>query len=428
MNIRQKNLDYDKVMALESFKHHKPMRQIWPLAFAIRLLANYELLLTGFKYTQENMDSVKGRPALYLMNHSCFLDLQIASRLIYPKRFSVVCTTDGFVGKALLMRLLGCIPTRKFVSDLSLISDIRYALNELKTNVLMFPEAGYTFDGTATALPGRFGVVLKKLNVPIVVINTRGAFLRQPLYNGLKKRRVNISAHMKCLLTPEKMENMSVNEIDELLQKEFTFDGFKWQQENGIRIKETFRADGLERILYKCAHCGIEGKMQGKGTKLVCKSCGKEYELDEYGFLKAAEGKTEFSHIPDWYMWQRRCVKEEIENGNYGFDIPVNIAVLKDGKALYTVGEGRLSHCLNGFTLTGCGGKLNYSQSPLSSYSLNSDYYWYKIGDVIGIGNNEISYYCFPKNDHPVAKTRLAAEEMYKILKQRPTLGNRTIC
>ena len=121
-------------------------------------------------------------------------------------------------------------------------------------------------------------------------------------------------------------------------------------------------------------------------------------------------------------------VKDEIENGSYGFDIPVNIAVLKDGKALYPVGEGRLSHCLNGFTLTGCGGKLNYSQSPLSSYSLNSDYYWYKIGDVIGIGNNEISYYCFPKNDHPVAKTRLAAEEMYKMLKQRPTLGNRTIC
>ncbi|MBQ4638517.1 MAG: hypothetical protein IJB92_07250, partial [Clostridia bacterium] len=143
---------------------------------------------------------------------------------------------------------------------------------------------------------------------------------------------------------------------------------------------------------------------------------------------KAVEGETEFPHIPDWYMWQRRCVKEEIENGSYGFDIPVNIAVLKDGKALYMVGEGRLSHCLNGFTLTGCGGKLNYSQSPLSSYSLNSDYYWYKIGDVIGIGNNEISYYCFPKNDHPVAKTRLAAEEMYKMLKQRPTLGNRTIC
>ena len=25
------------------------------------------------------------------------------------------------------------------------------------------------------------------------------------------------------------------------------------------------------------------------------------------------EGETEFSHIPDWYSWERRCVREEIE-------------------------------------------------------------------------------------------------------------------
>jgi len=93
----------------------------------------------------------------------------------------------------------------------------------------------------------------------------------------------------------------------------------------------------------------------------------------------------------------------------------VKIGILADHKALYMVGEGTLTHTENGFELKGCGGKLNYTQSPLSSYTLNSDYFWYEIGDVIGIGDKDRLYYCFPKNKNMVAKARLAAEELYKI-------------
>jgi hypothetical protein len=68
--------------------------------------------------------------------------------------------------------------------------------------------------------------------------------------------------------------------------------------------------------------------------------------------------------------------------------------------------------------LTGCDGKLNYTQKPLASYTLNADFYWYEIGDVISIGNQSELYYCFPKDQKtPVAKARLATEELYKIKK-----------
>jgi hypothetical protein len=97
----------------------------------------------------------------------------------------------------------------------------------------------------------------------------------------------------------------------------------------------------------------------------------------------------------------------------------VEIGMLVDFKALYMVGDGHLTHNLNGFTLTGCDGRLKYSQKPLNSHSLNADYYWYEIGDIICIGNSDRLYYCFPKNKTPVAKTRLATEEMYKLCKAR---------
>ena len=77
--------------------------------------------------------------------------------------------------------------------------------------------------------------------------------------------------------------------------------------------------------------------------------------------------------------------------------------------------RGRLKHTPDGFVLDGCDGKLHYEQSPICSYTLNSEFYFYEIGDVISIGNAERLYYCFPKSGESVAKARLAAEEIYKI-------------
>lgn len=115
-------------------------------------------------------------------------------------------------------------------------------------------------------------------------------------------------------------------------------------------------------MLYKCPDCLTEGEMEGKGTTLSCKHCGKKYELTEYGFLEAHEGETKFDHVPDWFAWQRTCVREEIERGEYGLDVPVDIYVLADTKKLYNIGEGRLVHSFEGFHLTGCDGKLDYMQ------------------------------------------------------------------
>ena len=91
-----------------------------------------------------------------------------------------------------------------------------------------------------------------------------------------------------------------------------------------------------------------------------------------------------------------------------------------DFKAIYRVGSGRLVHNTEGFRLDGCDGKLHYEQPALACYGLYADYYWYEIGDVICIGNKDALYYCFPKCGDVVAKTRMAAEELYKLKKKRP--------
>jgi hypothetical protein len=159
--------------------------------------------------------------------------------------------------------------------------------------------------------------------------------------------------------------------------------------------------------------------MEGKGIHLTCHACGKQWEMDEYGQLAALEGETEYAHIPDWYDWERECVRKELEDGTYRLDTKVEIAVQVNLDGVCMIGSGRLVHDTEGFHLTGDDGQLDYKQPAVAGHTLYSDYFWYEIGDVIGIGNNEFSYFCFPEADVSVSKARLATEELYKMKKTR---------
>ena len=406
---------YDKVVAMPRVPHKKPKKPNIFFRTLIRVLSAKDLIPLDFSIVRKDMERAGKGPYLILMNHSCFLDMEIASAVFYPLPYGIVTTSDGFVGKDWLMRQIGCIPTQKFVSDLTLVRDMDYMLKKNNTSVLMYPEASYSFDGRATPLPRKMGGLLKILKVPVVSVHVDGAFLRTPLYNELKNRKAPVRVEVTCLLTPEEIRDKSVEELDAVLDEAFSFDHFKWQKENNVRITEATRAEGLERVLYKCPHCNAEGQTRGEGDRLTCHACGKVWQLTELGEMKALEGETEFSHIPSWYDWERACVRRELEEGTYSLETDVEIGMLVDHKAIYMVGEGHLSHNNDGFTLTGCDGMLEYHQKPRASYSLYADYFWYERGDIISIGNRECLYYCFPKKDGVVAKTRLAAEELFKI-------------
>lgn len=418
------DMDLEKVMALPPYPNKPPKKPNLFWRSLIRLLTIPGLAGTHFTYETEGMEALDPKePCLILMNHSCFTDMLIAHRILYPRPFHIITTCDAFVGMGGIMewvlRSIGCVPTRKFVTDLGLVGNMEYCLKTLKSSVLMYPEASYSFDGTCTPLPRKMGVLLKKLGVPVVMIETFGAFARNPLYNELQVRKdVPVTAKATLIYSKDQIKEKSVRELSDGLDEAFSFDHFRWQKEQGLKIQEPFRADGLHRILYKCPACGAEGRMEGRGTDLTCHSCGKRWVLSELGQLEAQFADTEIPHIPDWYAWERQQVKKELEEGTYHMEADVDIAILRDFHAIYRVGKGKLVHDCEGFHLTGCDGKLDYIHKPLANYSLYADYYWYEIADTVCIGDEQTLYYCFPPEGFPVAKLRLAAEELYKVRKR----------
>lgn len=423
MKIKNVVRDYDEVMAMEVPKHFKPKKPNIFWQTLTKVISQPALWQTHFTHREVGMEKLAlDEPALILMNHSSFLDFEIAFSMLYPRKFNTVATLDSFVGLDWVMRQIGCFPTRKFIADLHLIRDIEHCLTVNKASVLMFPEAAYSFDGTKTTLPSTVAKLIKMLGVPFVMLETYGSYLRDPIFNRLQNRDLPVSAELRYVLSPEQIKEMSVEEIQAVIDEQFSFDQYRWQKENKIVIDEPFRADGLETVLYKCPHCQKEGKMEGKGIHLTCHECGKKWELTELGYLKALDGEDIFDHIPDWYRWERECIRKEILDGTYGFDVPCDIYMIVNTKDVYRVGEGRVSHNKEGLHLVGCEGKIDYSQSSKSMYTCEAAFHWYTLGDVIGMGNNRALYFAMPKEDvHVVGKVRLASEEIFKILEEEKT-------
>ena len=135
MKTTVKTAPYSTVMARPRPEHKMPKKPALFWRILIRLLTVFGMAGTGFKLETEGMEKIaKGEPCLILMNHSCFLDMQIAYRALFPRAFCIICTSDAFVGLGGLMnwllRQIGCIPTQKFVTDVSLIKDMTYALKQ----------------------------------------------------------------------------------------------------------------------------------------------------------------------------------------------------------------------------------------------------------------------------------------------------------
>jgi hypothetical protein len=87
----------------------------------------------------------------------------------------------------------------------------------------MYPEARYSPCGTLAYIPDSVGKLVKMNKVPLVIVETKGAFHYDPLYNGLQLRKVDVSADVTYVLSPEEIAQKSVDELNDIIKKYFSF-------------------------------------------------------------------------------------------------------------------------------------------------------------------------------------------------------------
>lgn len=397
----------------------KPKKEKFYLTPIAYLLSFPTIWRRHLKVNKVNMKGLKV-PYILLCTHHAFIDFKVTTRAIFPNRATYIVAIDGFIKREKLLRNVGGICKRKFTNDPLLFRHIKYSLENIKQICAIYPEARYSLCGTTAILPESLGKMVKVLKKPVVVLNMHGNYLTQPVWN-LTMRKVPLKADMTQIITEEETHTLSVDEMNERIQKAFVYDEYKWQKENHIKIDYKYRAKGLHQVLYQCPSCKVEHEMDSDLNKIWCGSCGKTYEMDVYGQLKATSGVTEFSHIPDWYEFERNEVRKQIENQTYKFEDEVIIDSLPNSDGYIRLGKGKLIHDLNGFRLEGP--NLNLVKEPLSLYGLHIEYNYFGKGDCIDLSTLEDTYYIYPQTQkNVVTKLHFATEELYKIKKQEQDL------
>ena len=403
-----------------------PIRQPRIMTFLLYIVSKLFMPRVPYKIEKIGMENVKP-PYILLSNHMYFVDFQLSAMATYPHRVNNVATIDGYYRRPWLMELLGCICKRKFTNDLHLIKSIRKVLK--RGDILcMYPEARYSPVGTTAILPDSLGKLIKLNKVPVVVLLHHGNYLHTPFWNYRKPRKVPLYTTMTHVLSAEDVEKMTVDEINTAVRKALEYDEYKWQREQGIKITEDFRAEGLHKILYQCPACHTEHKMNSFGSEIFCTECNKRWTMNEDGTLAALSGETEFSHIPDWYEWQRTMVREQIENGSYSFSDTVEVYSLPRCMKFNNLGNATLTHdSENGFVLTGYynGQEYKIQRKPYEMYGVHIeyDYCYIKPFDCIDISTDKDSFYCYPTKQNVVTKLSLATEELYKIEQKKASLA-----
>ncbi len=366
---------------------------------------------------KNNMAGLKP-PYVLLCNHNAFLDFKVATMATFPHRANYVVAIDGFIGREWLLRQVGCICKRKFTNDLTLIRQLKQVVKNGDI-AMIYPEARYSLCGTTAVLPASLGKLCKLLGVPVVTLICHGHHVNSPFWNLHDRGVKPTEAELTQIFTKEELEKASADQVNEKILEMFQYDDFAWQKQRGIRTPYEGRAEGLHKVLYQCPHCRTEFRMASEGSELYCESCGKRWRMTELGELEAEDGNTEFSHIPDWYEWERANVRAEVKAGIYSSgELEVHVDSLPNAKKYIRLGNGTMVHDMNGFTVRGVdadGDPFEMLKPVPSLYSCHIEYeYLGKYGDCVDLNTLEDTWYVYPHGrDFAVTKMALATEELF---------------
>ncbi|MBP5193590.1 MAG: hypothetical protein J6126_02535 [Clostridia bacterium] len=386
------------------------------------LVAPFQTMSAGGKIKKVNCEGLKP-PYLALSNHGCMIDFPMMLNAVFPHTVNWVTALDGFVGREYVSRSIGMVCKRKFTNEIVTARHILNLLTKEKTVVALYPEARWSICGVNERLDKAIGKLVKIAGCPVVSFIEDGNFLLNPQWDIEHKRKVKVSATMTQIVTKEEAKTLTAAEIQERIEKAFHFDQYEWQYKNKVKINSKYRANNLHRVLYQCPHCKEEFSTYAKFTKIWCENCGKVWEMDEYGRLHCENGEDIYSHVPDWYRWERQNVREEVRAGKYSFSDDARLEVIKSTyHGFVPLGTVKLTHGYDGFKIEGeiDGKPLSFSRDALLNYSCHIEYDFQRRGDCMEFCAPEDTYYVFPLNKkNYVTKMHLATEELFDYLSEK---------
>ncbi len=323
-------------------------------SFAVNLLA-----LTFNKYFRVKVvsDDTAGinSPCVILSNHCSRVDWILVGTALRPKKINAVITRYYYSIPLLryFLRKMGAIPKDQFSPDVAAIKSM-LSTAKLGGNVMLFPEGRMAPAGMSETFERSTVKLLRHLKQPVVGVHLYGAYMTWPKWaSNLRRGRMEIQ--LKTILTPEKMAEMTDDEIYECMVDELKTDEYAWQAEKRVAFKSRKMAEGLHDVLFLCPKCGAEHRMTTCKDVIKCENCGNGARLNKYYDLIPLDDSCVIpEHIGAWYQQQVDHICELIRSQP---DVSMSdTAVLlqtSENAWLKPVGQGTIYADRNGFTYTG---------------------------------------------------------------------------
>ena len=362
-------------------------------------------------------------PYILISTHASMLDFYMALMATFPHRVYWISTVEEFIPRFFIFRRIGVLAKRKFTNDTK--GAMRYLEVLKKKKILViYPEARYSFMGETERIDKGIGRFAKMANVPVVLNREHGNYLYCPQWSDHKVRKVRpIVNEFETIITRKDLESLNANEIQEKIEEKFYNSEEEWMRKKNILIKYENRAVGLERILYKCPHCGTEFEMSSEGHILKCNSCGKSYDYLENGQLKCLNGESKFTWPSDWYKWEKECCKKEVDAGTYHFEDDVRVEKLLGAGIGFVPQEGKyhLTHDIEeGFVVKGTDNDFEFRRSSLQSYALHIEYNYLDRGAFLELADTKDTYFVYPlTKPQYLTKLHFAVEHIYDYKKEK---------
>jgi 1-acyl-sn-glycerol-3-phosphate acyltransferase len=306
-------------------------------------------------------------PFILVGNHSTLLDPFIMNYYVpHPVHW---VASDGNMRSALmrflLIKLVGSIPKSKSIPDIETVNWIVEIIRKKKGVVGFYPEGQSSWNGANVPAFGSTAKLLKLLKAPVICVRSRGAYMTMPRW-AYKRRSGQTLLEFSQLFSPESLKSMSVEEIDEALNKAISQNDPEWALENNIDYRSPVRAECLELALYSCPACGDFHCLSSSGSTLRCESCGAEVEYGEDGLFHAkAEGsEPRLRDIGSWDAWQEAHLGKELKSRLDSADIrPIfadsYVSLLSGSRMddMKLLGRGTISLNVDRLEFSGAGGR-----------------------------------------------------------------------
>lgn len=337
----------------------RPNRIVYSLLEAY--LGLYLFFRRGLRIRRHGLKGLKP-PFVVLGNHASAYDFAIVALTMKRFHLHFVAASVFYFNPILrfILKRVAAIPRLQMVSD---PVSVRRMLEVIRSgrSIGLFPHGQISYDGKEMPMPDGTGKLIKHMNVPVVMVKIQGAHLTRPKWEK-RPRRGRIIADARILFTPQRIRDMSADQIDDAIRDALAFNDYDFSRKMHVPYASAARAERLEQLLYQCPRCHSLYRMHSQKDVIECTACHNKARMDAYGLLHpGGEGDVIFDDPVKWTAFERAMASRDLkQHGKLAQEVDLYVGHEKTrtfarcGKGMFTLtmAEMRYDGCKDGKPFT----------------------------------------------------------------------------